>query len=47
MQLHLITDLHSIEIDKYMRICSFDIENMYTNIPETHFKHNYQYTMNQ
>jgi hypothetical protein len=31
---HLTTDLQSIEIDKDVRMCSFDIENMYTNIPK-------------
>jgi hypothetical protein len=31
---HLTTDLQSIEINEDMRICSFDIENMYTNIPK-------------
>jgi hypothetical protein len=30
---HLTTDLQSIEINEDMRICSFNIENMYTNIP--------------
>jgi hypothetical protein len=29
-----MTDLQAIELNKYMRICSFDIENMYTNIPK-------------
>jgi hypothetical protein len=33
--IHLITELQSIEINEDMRICSFDIENMYTNIPKT------------
>jgi hypothetical protein len=27
-------DLKTIEINNDMRICSFDIENMYTNIPK-------------
>jgi hypothetical protein len=31
---HLTTDLQSIEINEDMRICSFDIQNMYTNIPK-------------
>jgi hypothetical protein len=31
---HLTTDLQSIEINKAVRICSFDIENMCTNIPK-------------
>jgi hypothetical protein len=31
----LITELKTIEISKDTRICSFDIENMYTNIPKT------------
>jgi hypothetical protein len=30
----MITDLQAIELNKDMRLCSFDIENMYTNIPE-------------
>jgi hypothetical protein len=29
---HLMTDLKTIEINSDTRICSFDIENMYTNI---------------
>jgi hypothetical protein len=32
--IHLITDLQSIEINEDMRICLFDIDNMYTNIPK-------------
>jgi hypothetical protein len=32
--MHLIADLQAIEINKEMRLCSFDIENMYTNIPK-------------
>jgi hypothetical protein len=32
--MHLITDLKTITINKGMRISSFDIENMYTNIPK-------------
>jgi hypothetical protein len=31
--IHLITDLKTIELNKNIRKCSFDIENMYTNIP--------------
>jgi hypothetical protein len=31
--IHLITDLKTIQININTRICSFDIENMYTNIP--------------
>jgi hypothetical protein len=31
---HLNTDLQSIEINEDMRICPFDIENTYTNIPK-------------
>jgi hypothetical protein len=27
-------DLQAIELNKYMRLCSFDVENMYTNIPK-------------
>jgi hypothetical protein len=30
--IHLMTDLKVIELNKDMQICSFDIENMYTNI---------------
>jgi hypothetical protein len=32
--IHLTTDLQSIEIDEGVRMCPFDIENMYTNIPK-------------
>jgi hypothetical protein len=32
--MHLITDLQAIEINENTRLCSFDIENMYTNIPK-------------
>jgi hypothetical protein len=32
--IHLITDLQSMEINKNMRMFSFDITNMYTNIPK-------------
>jgi hypothetical protein len=28
-----MTDLKTIELNSDTRICSFDIENMYTNIP--------------
>jgi hypothetical protein len=31
---HLTTDLQSIEINEDVRICSFDIENIHTNIPK-------------
>jgi hypothetical protein len=31
---HLTTDLQTIEINEDVRICSFDIQNMYTNIPK-------------
>jgi hypothetical protein len=31
----LITDLKTIKISKHTRICSFYIENIYTNIPRT------------
>jgi hypothetical protein len=31
----LITELKTIQFSKYTRICSFDIENIYTNIPRT------------
>jgi hypothetical protein len=31
----LITDLQTIEINENTRLCSFDIENMYTNIPKS------------
>jgi hypothetical protein len=31
---HQITGLKTTEISKDTRICSFDIENMYTNIPK-------------
>jgi hypothetical protein len=30
---HLMTELKTIELNNYTRICSFDIENIYTNIP--------------
>jgi hypothetical protein len=30
---HLMMDLKTIELNNNTRICSFDIENMYTNIP--------------
>jgi hypothetical protein len=30
---HLMTDLKTIKLNSDTRICSFDIENMYTNIP--------------
>jgi hypothetical protein len=30
----LITDLKIIELNKDTRLCSFDITNMYTNIPK-------------
>lgn len=29
----LIDDLNNITIDKTVKLCSFDIENMYTSIP--------------
>jgi sugar (pentulose or hexulose) kinase len=32
--IHLMTDLQAIQLNKDTRLCSFDIENMYTNIPE-------------
>jgi hypothetical protein len=32
--IHLITDLQNIEIQENTRLCSFDIENMYTNVPK-------------
>jgi hypothetical protein len=35
--MHLTTDLQSIEIDKDVRICSFDVDNMYTNIAKLEF----------
>jgi hypothetical protein len=31
----LITELETIQIDKNARICSFNIKNIYTNIPRT------------
>jgi hypothetical protein len=31
---HLTEDLQSIEINEDVRICSYDIENKYTNIPK-------------
>jgi hypothetical protein len=31
---HLMTDPQTTELNKDMRLCSFDIENMYTNIPK-------------
>jgi hypothetical protein len=30
---HLMTELKTIELNSVMRVCSFNIENMYTNIP--------------
>jgi hypothetical protein len=30
----LTTDLQKIEINENMRMCSLDLENMYTNIPK-------------
>jgi hypothetical protein len=30
--IHLMTDLQAIKLNKDMRLCSFDVENMYTNI---------------
>jgi hypothetical protein len=30
---HLMTELKTIELDSNIRMCSFDIENTYTNIP--------------
>jgi hypothetical protein len=33
--IHLITDLQPIEINEDVKICSFDIENMYTNTPKS------------
>jgi hypothetical protein len=35
MTIHLDTDLQSIEINEEMTMCSFDIENMYTNMPKS------------
>jgi hypothetical protein len=32
--MQLMTNLQVIEINKNMKFCSFDIENMYTNIPK-------------
>jgi hypothetical protein len=32
--IHLMAGLQSIDLNKDIRICSFDIENMYTNIPK-------------
>jgi hypothetical protein len=32
--IYLITVLETIQINKNIRICSFDVENMYTNIPK-------------
>jgi hypothetical protein len=32
---HLMADLQIIELNDNMRLCSFDVENMYTNIPKT------------
>jgi hypothetical protein len=32
--MHLIADLQAIDINKELRLCSFDIEKMYTNIPK-------------
>jgi hypothetical protein len=32
--IHLITDIQTLEIKKDMIICSFDIENLYANIPK-------------
>jgi hypothetical protein len=33
--IHLITDLQSMELKEFMKMCSFDIKNMYTNIPKS------------
>jgi hypothetical protein len=33
--IQLMTDLKTIELNKDTRLCSFDITNMYTNIPKT------------
>jgi hypothetical protein len=35
--IQLITDLKTIELSKDTRLCSFDITNMYTNIPKIWF----------
>jgi hypothetical protein len=32
--IHLITDPETVEINKDKRVCSFEIENKYTNIPK-------------
>jgi hypothetical protein len=32
--IHIMTDLQPIELNRDMRICSFDIKNMYINIPK-------------
>jgi hypothetical protein len=32
--IHLMADLQAVELNKDMRLCSFDIENMYINIPK-------------
>jgi hypothetical protein len=31
--MQLMTELQGIEINKNLKLCSFDIENMYTSIP--------------
>jgi hypothetical protein len=33
-----MTELQDIELNKDMQLCSFDIENMYTNIPKEDIK---------
>jgi hypothetical protein len=38
--IHLIRDLQTMKRNKYMWLCSFDIENIYNNIPKQYYKHN-------
>ena len=52
--IQLMNDLHTIIIDENIRLCSFNIENMYTNIPKNDIKnitknilqHNYNTNIN-
>jgi hypothetical protein len=44
----LITELQTIEVNKVMGICTFDIANMYTIVPKIDTdEHNHQYPKNQ
>jgi hypothetical protein len=35
---HLTQSLQNVSINKHTKLCSFDTENMYTNIPTTEVK---------